>query len=130
MVKNFIKANNPTLKSWIEVNSVSDFPIQNLPFGIYSTLSKSKRVGVAIGTQILDLATLFKLEYLDDLNFCENCFNNEFLNRMMSHGKLEIRALRDKISDLLVSSNDNLSKNEVTVLFIKIILLHLYFLPL
>ena len=112
MVKNFIKANNPTLKSWIEVNSVSDFPIQNLPFGIYSTLSKSKRVGVAIGTQILDLATLFKLEYLNDLNFCENCFSNEFLNRMMSHGKLEIRALRDKISDLLVSSNDNLSKNE------------------
>ena len=112
MVKNKIKANNPDLKSWVEVSSESDFPIQNLPFGIYSTISKSKRVGVAIGTQILDLATLFRLEYLDDLDFCEHCFNNDFLNRMMGHGKMEIRALRNRISELLVSSNDDLSKNE------------------
>ena len=80
MVKNKIKANNPDLKSWVEVSSESDFPIQNLPFGIYSTISKSKRVGVAIGTQILDLATLFRLEYLDDLDFCEHCFNNDSKN--------------------------------------------------
>ena len=112
MVKNFIKANNPTLKSWIEVNSLSDFPIQNLPFGIYSTLSKSKRVGVAIGTKILDLAVLFDLGYLDSLSFCEHCFSNQFLNRMMGHGKIEIRALRDRISELLVISNNDLSKNE------------------
>jgi hypothetical protein len=31
-----IKANNPALTSWIKVESNSDFPIQNLPFGIYS----------------------------------------------------------------------------------------------
>ena len=36
MVTN-IKANNPTLKSWLEISKESDFPIQNLPFGIYST---------------------------------------------------------------------------------------------
>jgi fumarylacetoacetase len=74
MVKESIKANNPTLKSWIEISPDSDFPIQNLPFGIYSTLSKSKRVGVAIGTKILDLAVLFDLGYLDSLSFCEHCF--------------------------------------------------------
>ena len=96
MVKNLLKLIILLLKSWIEISPDSDFPIQNLPFGIYSTLSKSKRVGVAIGTKILDLATLFKLEYLDDLSFCEHCFNNEFLNRMMGHGKIEIRALRDR----------------------------------
>ena len=112
MVKESIKANNPTLKSWIEISPDSDFPIQNLPFGIYSTLSKSKRVGVAIGTKILDLAVLFDLGYLDSLSFCEHCFSNQFLNRMMGHGKIEIRALRDRISELLVSSNNDLSKNE------------------
>ncbi len=112
MVKEIIKANNPTLKSWIEISPDSDFPIQNLPFGIYSTLSKSKRVGVAIGTKILDLAVLFDLGYLDSLSFCEHCFSNQFLNRMMGHGKIEIRALRDRISELLVSSNNDLSKNE------------------
>ena len=30
-----IKANNPSLKSWVEVPEGNDFPIQNLPFGIY-----------------------------------------------------------------------------------------------
>ena len=112
MVKEIIKANNPTLKSWIEISPDSDFPIQNLPFGIYSTLLKSKRVGVAIGTKIIDLAVLFDLGYLDSLSFCEHCFSNQFLNRMMGHGKIEIRALRDRISELLVSSNNDLSKNE------------------
>ena len=32
-----IKANDPKLKSWVAVPEGSDFPIQNLPFGIYST---------------------------------------------------------------------------------------------
>lgn len=31
-----IKANDPSLKSWIEVPEGSDFPIQNIPFGIFS----------------------------------------------------------------------------------------------
>ena len=115
MVKESIKANNPTLKSWIEISPDSDFPIQNLPFGIYSTLSKSKRVGVAIGTKILDLALLLDLGYLDSLSFCEHCFSNQFLNRMMVHGKIEIRALRERISELLVSSNNDLSKNEENI---------------
>ena len=48
MVKN-IKANDSSLKSWLEISRESDFPIQNLPFGIYSTKNKTKRVGVAIG---------------------------------------------------------------------------------
>ena len=30
-----IKANDPNLKSWIEVPANSDFPIQNLPFGVF-----------------------------------------------------------------------------------------------
>ena len=63
-----IKANNPKLTSWIEVEKDSDFPIQNLPFGIFSKENKSPRVGVAIGNQILDLKELFKLGYLDYYN--------------------------------------------------------------
>ena len=60
MVTN-IKANNPFLKSWLEISKESDFPIQNLPFGIYSTKNKTKRVGVAIGDQILDLSQLARV---------------------------------------------------------------------
>ena len=111
MVKN-IKANDPLLKSWIEIPKDSDFPIQNLPFGIYSTKKKTKRVGVAIGDQILDLSKLYELGYLNSLSFCEHCFSNEFLNRMMGHGKSEIRTLRDRISILLNIENDELFKNK------------------
>ena len=114
MVKN-IKANNPLLKSWVKTTRESDFPIQNLPFGIYSTKNKTKRVGVAIGSQILDLSNLFELGYLNNLSFCEHCFSNEFLNRMMGHGKSEIRSLRDRISNLLDIENDELFKNESNV---------------
>ena len=112
MVKEKLSANNPTLKSWVEVSENSDFPIQNLPFGVFSTKTKSKRVGVAIGNQILDLANLYELGYLSSLSFCEHCFNNEFLNRMMGHGKIEIRELRNRISELLNISNDELYKDK------------------
>ena len=111
MVKN-IKANDSSLKSWLEISRESDFPIQNLPFGIYSTKNKTKRVGVAIGNQILDLSQLLKLGYLDSLSFCEHCFSNEYLNRMMGHGKLEIRDLRNRISELLNVENPELSQNK------------------
>ena len=114
MVKK-IKANDPSLKSWLEISKESDFPIQNLPFGIYSTKNKTKRVGVAIGDQILDLYRLFKLGYLDSLSFCEHCFSNEFLNRMMGHGKLEIRDLRNRISELLNAENSELSQNKEAI---------------
>src|SRR5437899_3935046 len=50
---------DPALKSWVETaNRVDgDFPIQNLPFGIFrrKASSESFRVGVAIGEQILDV---------------------------------------------------------------------------
>ena len=115
MVNKEIKANNPSLKSWVEVLENSDFPIQNLPFGIYSTNSKSKRIGVAIGDQILDLYSLFGLGYLKSLSFCEHCFSNEYLNRMMGHGKLEIRDLRNRISELLNIENQELSHNKEAI---------------
>ena len=114
MVKN-IKANDSSLKSWLEISRESDFPIQNLPFGIYSTKNKTKRVGVAIGNQILDLSQLLKLGYLDSLSFCEHCFSNEYLNRMMGHGKLEIRDLRNRISELLNVENPELSQNKEAI---------------
>ena len=52
-------ANDPKLRSFIEVAPDSDFPIQNLPYGVFSTAADpTRRVGVAIGDSILDLAAL------------------------------------------------------------------------
>ncbi|HEX9608076.1 MAG TPA: hypothetical protein VF962_12670, partial [Gemmatimonadaceae bacterium] len=52
------KTHDPALTSWIEsANSPdTDFPIQNLPFGVFSRKGDSeRRVGVAIGDQIVDI---------------------------------------------------------------------------
>ena len=51
-----IRANDPSRTSWVEVKKDADFPIQNLPFGIFKTSDDPKpRVGVAIGEKIVDL---------------------------------------------------------------------------
>lgn len=53
------------VKTWVPVPEGSDFPIQNLPFGVFSTSSLIKpRIGVAIGDLILDLAAASRLEPL------------------------------------------------------------------
>ena len=63
-----IEANNPALKSFITVPAEHDFPIQNLPFGIFSTqANQQKRVGVAIGDYVLDLTALAETHLLDDI---------------------------------------------------------------
>ena len=48
--------NDPSLRSFIDVDPASDFPIQNLPYGVFSTKDGlAPRVGVAIGDYVLDL---------------------------------------------------------------------------
>ena len=106
-----IKANNPNLESWVAVPKDSDFPIQNLPLGIFKTDSLEPRVGVRIGDSILDLKTLHVLGYLDNLPFTLDEFDTSVLNRLMKKGKLATRRLRDRISDLLNKENTELQNN-------------------
>ena len=108
-----IKANNHKIKSWITIPENSDFPIQNLPFGIFSTTEKNKRIGVAIGDMVVDLAELHKLNYLNELPFTYEDFSNEFLNKMMLHGKKNISRLRNRLSDILEKNNEELASNEI-----------------
>ena len=56
-----IEANNPSLKSWVEVPANPDFPIQNLPFGIISIQGGKPRVASRIGDFAIDIKSLFVL---------------------------------------------------------------------
>ena len=98
--------------SWVSVEANSDFPIQNLPFGIFKTQSKSPRVGVAIGDMVLDIKALADLGYLNNLGFDGSEFENEFLNPMMKKGKKANVALRERIYTLLEAGNTDLGTNE------------------
>lgn len=103
-----IKANNPQLKSWIATPSGSDFPIQNLPFGVYSDLAVTHHICSAIGDYVIDLYELAKQGYLDALNIPKEVFDEQYLNEFMALGKQVTRALRDRLSDLLSLDNQEL----------------------
>ena len=106
-----IAANNPNLKSWVSVPENSDFPIQNLPFGIIGNHILSKRVSVRIGDYALDLKVLAELGYLKETGFDSSDFDVPFLNPMMKKGKLAVRELRNLISELLLDSSTSLQNN-------------------
>jgi fumarylacetoacetase len=106
-----IKANNPNLKSWVEVPKDSDFPIQNLPFGIFKTKYLSPVAGVAIGNFVLDLVYLHENGFLDGLGLPSGIFNQRFLNDFLALGKKKCREVRERISELLQHDHDELKNN-------------------
>ncbi len=105
-----LKSNDPKLKSWVEVPRGSDFPIQNLPFGIFKTKYLSPVAGVAIGSHVLDLVYLHENGYLDGLGLPSGIFNQKFLNAFFALGKPKIREVRERVSELLTHDNDELNK--------------------
>ncbi len=107
-----IKANDPKLTSWVEVPEGSDFPIQNLPFGIFRTESQFPHVCVAIGDKLVDLKALHVMGYLENLPFTLEDMVSDSLNRCMRHGKQGMRDLRNRISKLLRSDMPDLRDKE------------------
>lgn len=103
-----IKANDPSLQSWVEVPGDSDFPIQNLPFGVFKTFYLEPGAGVAIGNKILDLTYLYENGFLDGLDLPAGIFNQRYLNDFIGLGKEATRAVRERISELLNVDNDEL----------------------
>jgi len=101
-----IRANEASRKSWVFVPENSDFSIQNLPFGIFSAGLGGKKVGVAIGNQILDLSAVEQLGKLNGLGFDHSDFASSSLNNMMRKGKEAVRELRNVISDLLLEGSE------------------------
>jgi fumarylacetoacetase len=99
-------------QSWVQTPSNTDFPIQNLPFGVFKTASLTPRVGVAIGEQIVDLLKLSELGYLTNLDYSKDDFDSKYLNKMMLKGKKATSDLRYKIFELLEENNSDLKNNE------------------
>lgn len=99
---------DPSLQSWVaSANGHSDFPIQNLPLGVFSPLAGAPRGGVAIGDEILDLRALHEAQLLDDeaQAACDLCAGPT-LNGFLALGAAPRQALRDAISALLQEGSD------------------------
>ena len=110
-----IKANNPSLKSWIPIPENSDFPIQNIPFGVVKTENLTPFVATRIGDKVIDLRNLYQLGYLSNLGFVLADFDHQFLNSLMKHGKEATRNLRNRLSNLFDLNNNELHQNDVHV---------------
>jgi len=100
-------------KTWLNVQPDTDFPIQNLPFGIFQPNGKSPRAGVALGDQVIDLLVLFEEGYLSGLPFDRSDFENQYLNGIMSKGKTFCSELRKRTFELFKSDADFKSKTDV-----------------
>lgn len=98
-------------KSWIPVAEESNFPIQNIPFGIFSTPNKTARPGVAIGDQILDLLVIWENGFLNDFPFQKRDIDHCVLNDMMRYGKSVMSKLRLHIIELLSEGNVTLAQH-------------------
>lgn len=103
-----VQANDPSLTTWVDVPENSDFPIQNLPFGIFESPNHSPRAGVAIGEKIVDLFALNQAGLLSDLDLPDEILQNEYLNDLISLGKAKTKKLRNRLADLLREDNDEL----------------------
>jgi fumarylacetoacetase len=85
------------VSSWIESAADSDFPIENLPLGIFSVGQRRRRAGVAIGDYILDLVAIADLldeEWREDLA-------QPVLNAWLARRPEAQRALRERLQELL-----------------------------
>ena len=89
---------DPKLASWVEgAEAGSDFPIQNLPIGIFSEAKGMRRPGIAIGDYIFDLVAASDLldeEWREDLS-------QPILNAWLSRGPEAHSALRHRLSEIL-----------------------------
>lgn len=101
------QTHNPALKSWVaSANGHPDFPIQNLPFGMFSPDGGEARAGVAIGDRILDLpAALAAGLFAGEERAAAEAASASTLNAFLALGAGPRRALRARLSELLAAGS-------------------------
>ena len=113
-------ANNPDRVTWLHVDPHSDFPIQNIPFGVFLTSDDVITIGTRIGDTAIDLGALYKLGYFNGIPLISDIFLQDTLNDFISGGRPTWRAVRNRIAELFDVNNTSLKSNiqhKKTVLF-------------
>ncbi|MCF8714548.1 fumarylacetoacetase [Joostella atrarenae] len=105
-------ANNPNRKSWLTVQPESDFPIQNIPFGVFLTRDDVITIGTRIGDTAIDLGALHQLGYFNEIPLTDDIFLQDTLNDFISDGKKTWRLVRNRIAEIFDIKNETLKNNE------------------
>jgi len=107
------KQNTGLLKSWLNVEEESHFPIQNLPYGVFqSAKDQPLRIATAIGKWVLDLNVLVDANLLTGTHIGNGaCFKETTLNTFMSLGQLAWKEARTILTNLLSVNTPTLRDN-------------------
>jgi fumarylacetoacetase len=113
------ETHDPTRRSWVERANAADtdFPIQNLPFGVFRRHGSGDApgIGVAIGDQILDLRGARTLGLLEGLSSAlADAATASTLNALMALGPLELPRLRQQLIRIL-DANGRLAEPQCLV---------------
>ncbi len=106
-----IAANDPDLQSWLFVPENSDFPIQNIPFGVFMRNDGSLCIGTRIGDTVIDIGALHQLGYFHEIDLPEEIFLGNTLNAFIGLGKEANRAVRNRIAEVFEEKNEALKRN-------------------
>ena len=107
-----ISANNTDRKSWINVPEKSDFPIQNIPFGVFITKDDVITIGTRIGNCAIDMGALQQLNYFEGIELTDDMFMQDTLNDFISDGKKTWRLVRNRLAELFDETNPILRDNK------------------
>ena len=114
-----IAANNPSRKSWLNVADNCDFPIQNIPFGVFITRDDIITIGTRIGEYAIDLGAFHQLGYFEGIPLTDDMFMQDSLNDFISDGRKTWRLVRNRIAEVFdlknASLRDNLKHREVII---------------
>ena len=110
------ESNTQYLSSWIDVDDQNDFPIQNIPFGVFRKIQNgfAHHIASRIGNSVIDLYRIATKGYLDDCGIIDvEVFNQPSLNAFAGLGQSVVRKVRKRISELFSSNNPLLRDNYV-----------------
>ncbi len=106
-----ITANDPNRKTWLKVDKDSDFPIQNIPFGVFLTRDDIITIGTRIGDYAIDLGAMHQLGYFSEIPLTDDIFLQDTLNDFIADGRKTWRLVRNRIAELFDENNTSLKDN-------------------
>ena len=107
-----LKTNDPSKQTWLQVAPNSDFPIQNIPFGVFLTRDDVVTIGTRIGDHAIDLGALHQLGYFNGIPLTDDIFLQDTLNDFISDGHKTWRLVRNRISEIFDITNPILKENQ------------------
>ncbi len=107
-----LTANDPTRKTWLDTKPNTDFPIQNIPFGVFLTRDDIITIGTRIGDYAIDLGALHQLGYFEGIELTDDIFLQDSLNDFIADGRKTWRLVRNRVSDIFLKDNPKLRDNE------------------